>query len=191
MNVPVNVLPTLADILAQPELSATLPPATLAELYARVARLEADLRALLLTSRATRPDGSESPAGDRLWTIPEVADFLSVPEGHVYELARQGKIPVVRFGKYVRVPGSALKEWVVDHQGGRLDMGVHIAHGGHDGLRGLQDPKAAGSHPDPAGRTDRRNEPQRRSVGTRRVRDSTVGRATAPASGDDGTASKE
>jgi len=117
MKAPVNVLPTLADIFAHPELSATLPPDAQAELYARVARLEADLRAALLTSRAHRPDGSEPPAGDRLWTIPEVADFLSVPEGYVYELARQGKIPAVRFGKYVRVPDSALKEWVVDHQG--------------------------------------------------------------------------
>lgn len=40
------------------------------------------------------------PSG--LVTVDEVAEYLSVSTDFVYELARQGQIPVVRIGRLVR-----------------------------------------------------------------------------------------
>jgi excisionase family DNA binding protein len=38
----------------------------------------------------------------RLLTPDELADRWSVPRAHVYRLAREGRIPAVRLGRYVR-----------------------------------------------------------------------------------------
>jgi excisionase family DNA binding protein len=46
-----------------------------------------------------------------LLTIPEVAKQLNVPESYAYELARQGKLPTVKIGKYVRVTYEGLKKY--------------------------------------------------------------------------------
>jgi excisionase family DNA binding protein len=154
MTAPTTAGPTLADVLARPDLLATLPSQTQAELYARVVRLEADLRAVFVTRGASRDDaGRESLAGPRTWTIPEVADFLRVPKGYVYELARQGKIPTVRFGKYVRVPDADLVRWLRERQGGGLDTVGAVPHGHQHGRAGLAAPLAAGASSSPARRT--------------------------------------
>ncbi len=49
---------------------------------------------------------------DRLLTLPEVAERLAIPTGHAYELARRDVLPVVRFGKYVRVSQASLTRWM-------------------------------------------------------------------------------
>src|SRR5215203_2686274 len=49
-----------------------------------------------------------SSEGTNLITIAEAAARLSIPESRAYELARQGKLPAVRIGKYVRVSAKAL-----------------------------------------------------------------------------------
>ncbi len=178
-------LPTLDELAAAPELELRLPLQALIEVYTRAACLEAGLRAILLTKGLSRPDEARnSLAQDRLWTVPEVADRLGVPKGYVYELTRRGKIPAVRFGKYVRVPDSALKGWIVD----RLDSGVHVTHTRpHDGGGGAPDTNTARAHPTPARRTGRGDKEQRGAMGARRVRDSRVRRAPAAASGEDET----
>ena len=48
---------------------------------------------------------------DGLLTMRQVAEQLNVPESRAYELARQGKLPAVRVGKYVRVLAEALEEY--------------------------------------------------------------------------------
>lgn len=46
-----------------------------------------------------------------LLTMAEASKRLSIPESRAYELARQGKLPAVRIGKYVRVSAKALAEY--------------------------------------------------------------------------------
>jgi excisionase family DNA binding protein len=52
------------------------------------------------------------PEPDRLLTLPEVAERLAIPTGHAYDLARRDILPVVRFGKYVRVSAASLTRWI-------------------------------------------------------------------------------
>ena len=52
---------------------------------------------------------------DLLLTIPQVAKRLKVSDYRAYELARQGILKSVRFGKSVRVKPSAIDEYVSQH----------------------------------------------------------------------------
>ena len=45
-------------------------------------------------------------------TIEEVARILKVSSSRAYELARTGRIPVVRLGRTVRVDPDQLSEWL-------------------------------------------------------------------------------
>lgn len=42
----------------------------------------------------------------------EVAAALSIGRSRAYELMNNGTLPIVRIGRAVRVPRSALEEWV-------------------------------------------------------------------------------
>jgi excisionase family DNA binding protein len=57
-------------------------------------------------------DPADGPEPDRLLTIPEVAERLAIPTGYAYDLARRDVLPVVRFGKYVRVSQTSLTRWM-------------------------------------------------------------------------------
>jgi len=57
-------------------------------------------------------DTAGRPEPDRLLTIPQVAERLAIPTGHAYDLARRDVLPVVRFGKYVRVSQTSLTRWM-------------------------------------------------------------------------------
>jgi excisionase family DNA binding protein len=50
------------------------------------------------------------------FTVPEIAAILRVPKLHVYRLIREGKLPAVRVGRWVRVTEEALRTWMA--QGG-------------------------------------------------------------------------
>ena len=50
----------------------------------------------------------------------EVAEILSISTERAYQLGRDGRLPVVRIGKHVRVNPEALKEWM-DAGGSPLD----------------------------------------------------------------------
>ncbi len=52
----------------------------------------------------------------RTLTVPEVARILRVPNLHVYRLVRQGNLPAVHVGRWVRIPEEALRAWIA--QGG-------------------------------------------------------------------------
>jgi excisionase family DNA binding protein len=72
-------------------------------------RLKVQVWAKILGSPLDPADGREP---DRLLTLPEVAERLAIPTGHAYELARRDVLPVVRFGKYVRVSQVSLTRWM-------------------------------------------------------------------------------
>jgi excisionase family DNA binding protein len=52
----------------------------------------------------------------QLISLPDVAARLGLPKGRVYELARQGRLPTVRIGKYVRVEAQELEGWIARHR---------------------------------------------------------------------------
>jgi len=48
----------------------------------------------------------------RLRTADEVAMILSVPKTWVYRAAREGEIPSIRLGRYVRFDAADISAWV-------------------------------------------------------------------------------
>ncbi|GMA49223.1 hypothetical protein GCM10025857_05800 [Alicyclobacillus contaminans] len=48
----------------------------------------------------------------RLLTMTEVAEICGVSVSRVYELAREGLIPVVRLGRQLRVDPEQLERWI-------------------------------------------------------------------------------
>jgi excisionase family DNA binding protein len=50
--------------------------------------------------------------GPVLLTVPQVAQALQVNRNKVWALVGSGELPSVRIGRSVRVPVSALEEWV-------------------------------------------------------------------------------
>lgn len=49
---------------------------------------------------------------DRLHRVEEVAPQVGLSKSGLYEAIRQGQFPAVRIGKRVRVPESALRDWI-------------------------------------------------------------------------------
>jgi excisionase family DNA binding protein len=71
------------------------------------------LKALAWVQILGRPlDPADGQEPDRLLTIPQVAERMAIPTGHAYDLARRDVLPVVRFGKYVRVSQASLTRWM-------------------------------------------------------------------------------
>lgn len=60
-------------------------------------------------------DRSKEPATDRstdgLWTVDEVAEFLSRSKRSVYQLAADGTLPVLRLGGHLRFDPARVREW--------------------------------------------------------------------------------
>jgi excisionase family DNA binding protein len=91
------------------------------------------LKALAWAQIVGRPlDPAHGQESDRLLTLPDVAERLAIPPGHAYELARRGVLPVVRFGKYVRVSQTSLTRWLAQQTTpqGRIDKGHFGLHSG-------------------------------------------------------------
>lgn len=59
----------------------------------------------------------------RLLVAKEVAPKLHVSTWRVYELARQGRIPVMRVGRSLRFPEDALRDWI--RRGGTNNTQCH------------------------------------------------------------------
>lgn len=60
-------------------------------------------------------DAHEASGGsipDRLLTVPEVAELLNVGERFVRRLVAERRITVVHVGRHVRIPGSAVAEYL-------------------------------------------------------------------------------
>jgi excisionase family DNA binding protein len=53
-----------------------------------------------------------NPASDRLLTVPQVAELLATNERYPRRLIAERRIRFVRVGRHVRVPESALREFI-------------------------------------------------------------------------------
>jgi len=58
----------------------------------------------------------------KMLTVKEVAELVRLNEATVYKLAREGKIPAVRFEKQWRVRKEALEVWLRDQESSHLDL---------------------------------------------------------------------
>ena len=54
----------------------------------------------------------ENPSSDRLLTVAEVADVLGTTERFPRRLIEERRIRFVRVGRHVRIPESALREFI-------------------------------------------------------------------------------
>ena len=54
---------------------------------------------------------------ERLLTIQEAAEILTVPESWLYAATKRGDFPCVRIGRYVRIRHNDIRDWIVE--GGR------------------------------------------------------------------------
>jgi excisionase family DNA binding protein len=67
----------------------------------------------------------------RIFLAEEIAQILRVPKGRVYELARQGKLPVLRIGRQVRFREESLDVWLAGLEGERTlasDVGASMGY---------------------------------------------------------------
>ncbi len=60
----------------------------------------------------TREDNTRTVASPLLLSIPDVAASLGLGRSKVYELIAKEGLPVVRFGRSVRVSAASLQKWV-------------------------------------------------------------------------------
>lgn len=158
--------PTLADLLHEPQRMAEVPPEAVPPLMAQCAALQSVLAARLASVPANGHGKAEAAGQDRLLTVSEVADLLRVPKGYVYELARSGKLPTVRLGKYVRIGPSALRQWLAEHEQKGLDKVLSVTlNSNHDWLRGAPNPKATRTHAGSIRQARRRSLRHREPVG--------------------------
>ncbi len=162
-------LPTLDQLAADPARVRDLPPEMARDLLLRVIGLQTALLAQALSHSASGDGQLEVPAEDRLLTVAEVAARLAVPKQYVYEMAQRGELPSIRFGKYVRVPLSALLGWQEKH----LDKRLPTMYSPPKDERGgaPANPKAAQAHAGGARGPARRLSQHRRTVGARRGAD--------------------
>jgi excisionase family DNA binding protein len=94
-------LPTLAELAAEPARVDELAPEQARALLVQLAALQAPLLARTL---ATGNHTAAAPAPERLLTVPEAAERLSIPRSYLYELIRLGRVEACKVGpKYVRL----------------------------------------------------------------------------------------
>lgn len=121
-------------------------------------RLKAQAWLRILKSSGAPHEAADGHEPDRLLTIPQVAERLAIPTGHAYELARRDVLPVVRFGKYVRVSLASLNKWIGQQTTPqrRIDNGPLGLHSG-TGTPHPQARRSAKAQPEPgAGQRERK-----------------------------------
>jgi len=60
----------------------------------------------------TREESTSTVAPPLLLSIPDVAASLGLGRSKVYELIAKEGLPVIRFGRSVRVSAASLQKWV-------------------------------------------------------------------------------
>ena len=106
------------------------PSADCTALLGVLERVRVSAWAQVLESSSSSPQALSRQDGGRLLTLPQVAERLTIPEGYAYEMARRGMLPVVRLGKYVRVPLAEFETWVGQQTSleRRIDRAPHDFH---------------------------------------------------------------
>lgn len=124
-------------------------------LVSMLERLKAHAWVQILKSQGTPHGTADVKEPDRLLTIPQMAELLAIPPGHAYDLARRDVLPVVRFGKYVRVTQASLTKWIGQQTTPqrRIDNG-HL--GSHSDIRQARTPAKARPEPGAAKRERKR-----------------------------------
>lgn len=56
-------------------------------------------------------------SSSRLLTADELADRWQVPKSHVYRLAREGRVPTVKIGRYYRFREATIAAWEGEQEG--------------------------------------------------------------------------
>ena len=67
-----------------------------------------------------REDSSRTVTPPLLLSIPDVAASLGLGRSKVYELIAKEGLPVIRFGRSVRVSAASLQKWVEQREQHRL-----------------------------------------------------------------------
>ena len=49
---------------------------------------------------------------EKIYTIPQVAEYLQISRSKMYDWVKQGKIPYVRIGRNKRIRASDLQAWI-------------------------------------------------------------------------------
>ncbi len=144
--------------------------ATCLHLLGALERLKAQVWLRIMESHRASDDRACELEADPLLTIPHVAKRLAISEGRAYELARQGKLPTLKVGKYVRVEPASLDAWIAQHRDRPLDAKLYTVYGSprHDRKRPTKTAQAVGLDPARPGRAARRHGEHRGAVGTRR-----------------------
>jgi excisionase family DNA binding protein len=103
-----------------------IEPGSIPAVLAQLGAAQSALAARLMNGAAVSTQPVSTPADKvELLTVPEVAKRLKLAPGFVYELCRNGKLPAIRTGKYVRVAPAAVEEFIV-RQG--ADLPQHLIH---------------------------------------------------------------
>jgi len=149
------------------EIPVELVPAMIAKLAA----IQGGLAATMLAIRPVFRKETDAHANPKdLLTIPQVAKRLAISDCRAYELARQGKIPIVKVGKYVRVEPAELAAWIIQHRGSGVDDRLYAAYSTskHDREGVPKASQTARLNPGRSGQQDGSHGQHRRTVGARR-----------------------
>jgi excisionase family DNA binding protein len=65
----------------------------------------------LTPAHSAAPSPSATPLNTALHTADELAVRWQVPTAQVYRLARDGRLPAVRIGRYYRFSGAVIEAW--------------------------------------------------------------------------------
>jgi len=113
----------LADILENPEQAKEVPAEAIPPLLTQLAAAQSALAARLLSFVPDQSDGGRTTheQAEQLMTVADASKRLAFKPAYLYELIRQGRFPVVRQGKYIRIRVADLQGWIQQHQNIPLD----------------------------------------------------------------------
>ena len=112
---PARAAVSLDELRARPELVGGLPADVVAEILAAVLALQGAAVGTLLSLRGS---SRSDPTLPRFIDAKTAAAQWGVPESWVYDQARQGKLPSVRLGHYVRFRPDDLERFIAEQRQG-------------------------------------------------------------------------
>jgi excisionase family DNA binding protein len=101
----------LIDVLNNPEQISSMPRTEISHLLGELEAIKAQLWCRLAQPGDCSPR-HESQSSTILLTVEEASEKLAFKPSYLYELIRQGRFPAIRQGKYIRIRGYELDEWI-------------------------------------------------------------------------------
>ena len=111
----------LVDLINNLDRVSEIPAESIPTILVEVASAQSDLAASqaklaaaqnALTARLCTSSQRDTTDRDQLETVAQAARRLSYKPSYVYSLIRQGQLPAVRQGKYVRVRARDIDAWI-------------------------------------------------------------------------------